>query len=646
VLDFGLAKAWAGEPAFEATANSPTLPASALTGGGVLLGTAAYMSPEQARGRPVDKRADIFAFGVVLYEMLTGSQAFGGETMTDSLAAILTKEPDRGLLPETTPAGLRRLLDRCIEKDAKRRLRDIGEGRLLLEEAGTNVLALSQDRPGGLSLRISWAVAAVLAVTTALSTWLWLRTPQPQPRPVVRFTTQLVGRPGNPVLGLAISRDGTRLAFRGGQNGEIHLRMMDQLESRPLPGTAGNALPFFSPDGQWIGFAQQGKLKKVPVTGGAAVTLCDAGGGGGAIWAADGTILFASGPNTGLSRVSEAGGKPEVLTKLDAQKKETSHRLPRFLPEGEAVLFTIGVEGRSYDEARIAVLSLRTREQRVLAEGSVGARYAATGPEGSGRGHLVWWQAGSLFAAPFDARRLRLTGPTVPVLEGVRGAAERGFADWAFSDTGTLIYTPGQVAGEATLAWVDRRGQEQLLPAPPRRYVNVRLSPDGQRAALVIGERRTEGVVGDVWVYDLARNTLNRWTFESNSGLAVWTPDGQRLAFSVTRDGKSSLAWMPADGSGSPETLAEVAGGATSWSPDGKLLAFTLPGRARLYDLWLLPLEDRKPRPFLETPFEKRTLQFSADGRWVVYEVGRAGRHAHLRAAGPGARLRRPLAGD
>jgi len=644
VLDFGLAKALADEGSSNASANSPTLAASALTRGGMLLGTAAYMSPEQARGKRLDKRSDIFAFGSVLYEMLTGKQAFGGETISDSLGAILLKEPDRGLLPETTPAGLRRLLDRCLEKDPQRRLRDIGEARIILEETPLEeplppavIPTPPPDRPGGLSHRLPWAAAPLAALAAGLAVWLLARPPKPAPRPVARLTMTLPARFDFRGTQLALSPDGAHLAFLAGSPRQLYIRQMDQSEAKLVLGTEEAGGPFFSPDGRWVGFRHQSKLKKVPVTGGASITLCDTEPFTfGASWGADGTIVFASGTTAGLSRVSAAGGKPEALTRLD--KGEISHRAPQVLPGGRAVLFTAGVEGQaSWDDARIVLLALDSGQKRVLAEGGTYARYVPTGGPDTPAGHLVYWRAGSLFAVPFDLGKLQVTGSASPILEGVFGISPFGHVDFGFSDIGMLAYTPGGPAsqGASTLAWVDRQGKVEPIPAPPRAYGSLRLSPDGQRVAVEIGA--PGAAASDIWVYEFARGTATRLTFQGRNTEPLWTPDGKRVTFATAAEGKAGLAWVAADGSGAVENLAslEKPSAPFSWSPDGRILSFGL-GVIADRDIWILPAAgqpsgaptgpgERKPRPFLETRFSIYYARSSPDGRWIAYSSNESG---------------------
>ncbi len=633
VLDFGLAKALADETPAADPARSPTMSALA-TRAGVILGTAAYMSPEQARGRPLDKRTDIWSFGCVLYELLTGRQAFGHDDVTDTIAAIVRSEPDWSALPPDTPPHIRALLERCLRKEAARRLRDIGEARILMDEPPVELAPAPAAAPEPAPAPapppkrqwLPWAVAAVALLAGAgVAAWALLRAPKPVQRPVTRLVTALpdVGR----LAQSAISRDGTRLAFRAGSPTRIYLRMMDQIEAKPIAGTENPVTPFFSPDGQWIGFMQDGKLKKVQVVGGATMTLCDASSTpAGASWGADGNIIF-GGPAAGLARVSAAGGKPQTLTTPDAKKGERSHRWPAILPGGQAVLFTIEA-GAGFNDARIAVLTLQTREHRVLVEGGTRPGYVPTGPgpDGRGTGHIVYHRTGSLFAVPFDLDRLQVLGSPVPILEGVAGFVAAGVADYTFSDSGALVYTPGRSEGHSSLVWVDRQGQAQPLPATPQSYLTPRLSPDGLRVAVSMGG----GDQADIWVYDLERKTLTRLTFQGGAQFPAWTPDGKRVTFYASRgtERKEAIYSVAADGSSPPQALAAVDTRAAylSWSPDGKTLAFTL-GAVGQTDLVILPAEgDRKVKPFLRTQAQEVAPEFSPDGRWIAYTSRETGR--------------------
>jgi len=623
VLDFGLAKVFADEGPPAVAANSPTLSA-APTRAGTILGTAAYMSPEQARARPLDKRTDIWSFGCVLYELLTGRQVFGGETVSDTIARLLEREPDWQALPPATPDKIRELLRRCLQKVAARRLHDIADARIEIEDA----LAAPQKPEPASSVPIApatlarwrqaipWTLALAAIAVAAWSLW---RAPQPAARPMMRFAVSLPQADRTPSI--ALSPDGARLAYVASQfrRTQIYLRAMDQLEAKPISGTEGGDGPFFSPDGQWVAFYAAGKLKKVPVNGGAAVTLCDAPlGARGGSWGLDDTIIFPPARRTGLSRVSAAGGSPQTLTTLDAKKGERTHRLPQILPGGQAVLFTIAKAAATTPEAAsIAVLSLQTGEQRSLVEGASAAVYVSTG-------HLVYAREHSLFAVAFDLGRLQVTGPPAPVLEGLAISAGR-VAEFAVSNLGTLVYLPGGSDMAArTLVWVDRRGGAQALTAPPRAYRHLRLSPDGRRVAVDTADPDGR----DVWVYELARGTLTRLTFQFNNVSPVWTPDGRRVTFHSFSGDNANFSWVAADGSAPPESLSTVGRSSSDadWSPDGKTLTFRQQDPVTQSDIWVLPMDgDRKPRPFLQTRFNETSPAFYPDGRWLAYSSDETG---------------------
>jgi Tol biopolymer transport system component len=605
VLDFGLA---AYSPDREGGDSTVTM---SPTRAGMIMGTAGYMSPEQARGQRVDKRADIWAFGVVLYEMLTGRRMFEGETVSDILAAVLTKEPEW----ERVPAKVRRLLRSCLERDPKRRLRDIADAWRLLDDVAPAVLPAAKAQRMG-----PWLVAALSA---GVAVWGWLHTPHAEPRPVTRWTAALPTAYSGPGSGLSVSHDGTRLAYNegGGGSSRIWVRMLNQPEGRPVPGTEGGLRPFFSPDGQWLAFftGVAGSLKKVPVTGGTPITLCDGAGFFGGSWGEDGRVIFSG--TKGLMRVSASGGMCESLTTADPQKGEV-HRWPQILPGGQSILFVIGTTG-SFDSARIAVLDLKSRGYRVVANGGSSARYVPSG-------QLVYVRGGAMFAVPFDLKRLVVTGPETPVIEGVFYNYAGGFADYSFSDSGLLVYSADtRVRNLGTLEWVDRKGTGQPLPAPRQDFRSVRLSPDGQHAA--VAEGRPGGNV-DIQIVELARGTLNRLTSGGQNTSAVWTPDGERVAFSSFGT-NSGVYWMPADGSGKPELLLALLPGGTrvdpsSWTPDGKALLYYSPAPARI---WTLPVSrsgtESKPQQLLDTAFNESDAQVSPDGRWVAYTSDESGKN-------------------
>ena len=624
VLDFGLAKAMAEDQAAPSTSDSPTLTAAATTRVGTILGTAAYMSPEQARGKAVDKRTDIWAFGCVLYETLTGTQVFGGATVSDSVAKILEREPDWQALPESTPANIRHLLKRCLQKDPKNRLRDIGDARLEMDAPAAEPAVALRPR--------SWERAVLLSLVALLScvaVWALLRHTTPEPSTVTRVTVALP--PGEKLIldrqpAMAFSPDGTRLVYRAGRGvtSQLFLRALDRFETTPIPGTEDADGPFFSPDGQWLGFFAGGKVKKVSLSGGTPFTLADAMLPRGASWGLDDTIVFSPRTPSGLVRIPAAGGvQPEEVTTLSTG--EMSHRWPELLPGGQAVLFTVWT-GAGIDDAHVDVQSLKTGERRVLIKGGVNGHYLAAG-------FLVFARGGAMLAVPFDVTRLEVTGPPVPMIEGVAMHPGTGAAQFSLSKSGSILFVPGgERAANTTLCWVDRKGVAQPIPAPARGYVNPKLSPAGRRLAVGI----EEGKPG-VWIYDLERDTSMLLFRTGGVPAPSWTRDGKRVAFRSNVGGQTGLFWMPADGSGVPERLttgnAEYPG---SWSLDGRVLAAS-GGDSKSWDLWVLPMDgDRKPRPFLQTPFNEGGGMFSPDGRWLAYTSNESGREEVYIQAYPG----------
>jgi Tol biopolymer transport system component len=623
VLDFGLAKAFAGDGASSNPSDSPTLSAAA-TMQGMILGTAAYMSPEQARGKSVDKRTDIWAFGCVLYELLTGKQAFQGETTTEILAAVLRGEPDWQAVPPAVPANVRDLLRRCLQKDKALRLRDAGDARIEIQEAATSPSATGQEnvvarKLGRWQLPLSVGLAAVIAAAvTGLAVWNLRPMPLPQ-RPVTRFTITLpagqrLADLENPAI--ALSPDGTRLVYVATQGGgiqQLYLRPMDSPDAKPIPGTEGGATPFFSPDSQWVGFFADGKLKKVSAGGGAAVTLADARGNfRSGSWGTDDTIVFWFAGGSSIFRVSAGGGTLQPL--ITPKPGEAGVLSPEILPGAKAVLF---MAGATLEDSKVAIRSQQTGERRDLTRG--------TRPGYALSGHLIYAQGGTLMAVPFDLQRQRLTGSPVPVLEGV--LQNGGIPQYSFSSTGSMAYVAASsVQGiQRTLIWVDRKGAEQALPAPSRGYRTPRLSPDGRRVAVATTEDQ-------IWLYDLARETLTRLTFGGLDFTPIWTPDGKRVAFQSTRGGarNSGVFWQLADGSGAAErlTTSEYGNNPGSFSPDGKVLVFVEVHPTTGRDLWTLNMSgDGKPQPFLRTSFNEGDARFSPDGRWLTYISDESGRN-------------------
>jgi Tol biopolymer transport system component len=636
VLDFGLAKAFEAETANTQLSNSPTL-SLAATHAGVILGTAAYMSPEQAKGRAVDKRTDIFALGCVLYEMLTGRAVFEGDDVQDILGAVLKSEPDWTRLPAAVPPRIRELLRLCLAKNAKNRRSDATDVRLDIEQASIEPLPLGEvAAPPARRVRVEWfAAILILAALLSVPAVRYLREPSPPPPPVpLRLSAELgadVSLAANlqGASTLAISPDGAVLAFAGAKNGasQIYVRRLGQLQASPLAGTNGAQSPFFSPDGQWLAFFADGKLKKISVTGGAAVTLSDAPGGRGGAWGDDGNMAFTPNVTVGtiLQQISSAGGKAEPLTKLG--QGEAVHRWPQVLPGAKAVLFTAHSSQAGFDAANIVVQPLPAGIPKVVVRGGYHAQYVASG-------HIVYIHDGTLFAVPFDVNRLDVTGQAVPAIEGVNAQTVSGAAQFAVSNTGTLAYLAGVgSASDAPVEWMTHDGKTMPLRAMPSDWSNPHFSPDGRRLAQDI----LNGSNIDVWIYEWARDTLTRLTFDAaDDRKPVWTPDGKRIVFRSDRDKGANLYWQNADGTGEVQRLTESPNvqSPSSFHPNGKVLAFFETNPKTGDDLMFLPIEGDessgwkpgKPSVFLNTPAGEQEPMFSPDGRWIAYISNESGR--------------------
>ncbi len=542
--------------------NSPTISVHA-TEAGIILGTAAYMSPEQARGKAVDKRTDIWAFGCVLYEMLTGQRAFAGEGVSDMLARVLEREPDWTRLPTTLSPVLRTYLARCLQKDPRQRVQAIGDIRLALEGAFETAVPQTPAAPVVAQWRRVALVglAAVIASGAIVGSLTWVAMRQP-PLRVSRLQIASAGG-SEPSVGyndrdLAITPDGSRLIYVGNRGTQIFVRALDALE--PVAVFTGSPIGLFmSPDGQWIGFTDgRGALKKLAVTGGPAVTLAtiDTAGPAGATWGPDDAIILATeNVATGLQRVSASGGSIEVLTRPDPALGEADHVWPELLPGGRTVLFTITALTGGLGAAQVAVLDLQTGTRRVLVRGGSHAHYLPSG-------HLVYAEAGTLRAVPFDVASLETRGTSVTVVPEVVTTSNGG-VDAVVAGDGTLAYlSVGSVAGTPrTLVWVDRQGRETPIGAPPRPYFLPALSPDGSRVAVFANDQE-----GDLWLWDLGRTTLTRLTaVPGRDVVQVWTPDGRRVIFSSERAGGRNLFWQAADGTGAAERLPRVPTPSTRW---------------------------------------------------------------------------------
>jgi Tol biopolymer transport system component/predicted Ser/Thr protein kinase len=610
VLDFGLAKATDAPVSANAT-QSPTLSLS-MTQGGVILGTAGYMSPEQARGKPTDRRADIWAFGAVLYEMLAGRRAFDGETVTDVIAAVINREPDWSALPPSTPLHILRLIERCLRKDVRTRLQAIGEARIALDEPP----APAADVAPRLQ-RTPWIIAAAGVVVAAGGVaWGILQRPQlPASTPV-----QWAMAPGV-FRNLALSHDGTRLLFvqdRGPTTSRLMMRVLRDSDAKPVPGGDSVGAAEFSPDMRWLVVeGSDAKVKKIPAGGGDAVALAEPIGRLGASWGADNTIVYVG--EHGLMRVSSRGGNAQALTKVDDGKGETAHRTPHFLPGARALLFTV-----SHGAAdQIAALDLKTGKWHVVVDDGFNGTYVPTG-------HLLFVRRSTLYAAPFDLNRPAVTGPEAPLLTGLASSA--GYqADYSVSDNGLLVYLiDGGSTGATTLGWMDRTGHIEPV-SDDQFWGSGRLSPDGRLVAIDIGPAgiASPSTQSTIWVFDIERHTKVRLAEAGFRPGPIWTPDGRHITFATGANGKVTMWWVPVDGSARPESILtfDGSGYATSWSPDGKTLFYNS-RVGKQSAIWMAPFSGGKagtPQRLHDVTASEEDANLSPDGHWLAYASDASG---------------------
>ncbi|HTB11536.1 MAG TPA: protein kinase [Bryobacteraceae bacterium] len=629
VLDFGLAKSTAKvTPAEETLTN-------VLTTEGTVMGTPQYMAPEQFEGKEADARSDIWAFGAVLYEMVTGQKAFQGKSYSTLVGAILATDPAPMSVKAFTPSWLERLVRRCLAKDPEDRWQSMRDVVIELKTPPPELenAAPSQPRFG----RALWLVAgiATLALLVAIVAGAgWYSATRPAPlRPLIRLNVDTgehtplararIGPNGANML--ALSPDGARLALTlRGEDGKVRLytRLLNQSQVTPLLGTDNAGFPFFSPASDWIGFFAEGKLKKISVEGGATVTLCDAPSGRGASWGDDGNIIAALEQGGTLSRIPSAGGTPVPVTRFNSG--ETTHRWPQVLPGSQAVLFTGSAVAGNYDGANIDVVSLKTGERKTVAQGGYSPHYL---PTSTGTGHLIYLHQTTLVAVPFDAEHLAAGGVPAPILEDVSSTSTAG-GDFAFAQNGAFVYFAGERAqGGWSISWLDRSGKTQPLHAPPGLYRTPRFSPDGKRLAFSQGD--------EIWVKDLDRDIPSRLSFLApQNRWPVWTPDGKNIVFQSTNPAAPGIYWIRSDGSSEAQRLTEGKPIAypISFSPDGKRLAFTQTGNAAGPDIFTAPIEGDAGHPklgkaerFLGTPFAQVHPAFSPDGRWLAYASNESG---------------------
>jgi len=654
VLDFGLAKAIDQETAAGVRTQ---LTMSHATQDGLIVGTVSYMSPEQARGLAVDKRTDIWAFGCVMYEMMTGRKAFGGDTVTACFAAIIEQDPDWTSLPPNVPPSVVALIKRCLEKDVQHRLADIGEAHRQLEDVLATATGRVSPAPDVgsakrrvLRLKYAASVAGLLVAGAVGVRAVHQLTLKPERVDIGLANDEFI--PSTHSSELALSSDGALIAYAsskrmasmpkmysgsdvGGDSNQpddlsgampamamtqqIYVRAIGHGKARPLGGALGSG-PFFSPDGKWLGFwhAPTGTVRKVAVTGGAPVKICDAVSGiAGATWGPDGTIVFAW---LDLFRVSASGGSPTSLLKVDEGRGERFLRHPSFLPSGKAILFTVGMaDSYSYDDADIGVLSLDTGKKRILVRGGTSPRYSPSG-------HLIYARGGTLLAVPFDPEKLEVTGQPFHVVNGVFMSANTGMAAFSVSAAGHLAYAAGpEERGTRVPVWVDKKGRRSPLAVKLQSYLHPRLSPDGRQLAIEV-----EGASHDIFTYDFARGgEPTKMSFDGATHWPSWTPDGRRLTFRSWKTGTITMWWIPADRSSEPELLTNIGSmqSPESWSPDGKTLAFTQMNDPQSgSDIYTLSLDgDKKPHALLRTKFSEGSPKFSPNGAWLAYSTNESG---------------------
>jgi eukaryotic-like serine/threonine-protein kinase len=628
ILDFGLAKAFAGDQADLNLSNSPTLTRSptlsdAATQQGVILGTAAYMSPEQARAKAVDKRADIWAFGCVLYEMLTGRVAFQGEDVSEILASVIKADVNLDRLSADIHPRVREALSRCLQKDLKKRYPEITDARYEIGQALTDPSGVLVQPVTTVGLRkklrtiLPWVAATVVLTAIIAGVAAWKLKPS-EPRQVMRSEYSLPeGQQFSNLTSslLAVSPNGRQYVFVTA--GGLYLRSLDEFNAKLIVGTETSpANPFFSPDGKWVGYfsVADSKLKKIAINGGAPVTLCDASSFAGGSWGPDDWILYAE-YLKGIKRVSANSGIPEVIVKGAGYH-------PQLLPDGKSVLFTFGAGPNYGAPYKIVVQSLQSDERKELFAGD-NARYISTG-------HIVYVLGNNLFAVPFDLKTLKSTGGPFSVVEGIWRVSYDRTPQYTVSDAGTLGYIPVTTTGavaQRTLVWVDRNGQEEPLAAPPNGYFGPRISPDGTRVALNVAA----APYGDIWVWDLIHRTPIRLTFGGNNAYPLWTPDGKRLAFWSFREGKYNAYWKSADGTGKDELLGVPLASRifvpADWADNGKTLVATGFHLDYMSGIGMLSMEgDRRFKFLLDEKYHESQPRISPDGRWMAYTSNESGK--------------------
>jgi serine/threonine-protein kinase len=658
ILDFGLARAMDADPGDSVpgaslASHSPTFTAR-VTGAGMLLGTAAYMSPEQARGDVADRRADIWAFGIVLFEMLSGETVYAGKTLSDTLAGVLARDPAWDKLPADVPRPIHRLLQRCLNKEASERLQAIGEARIAIRnfladpsaagEAGAASTSDVSTGPGWGRLAL---VALPLIAVAAIAAWLAKPSPPPPPPRQVEASLTIEGIELMAGIGssVVLSRDGSTLAYFTGvgsnPTGKIRLRDTHTLVTRTLDEIDAGYNVFFSPDGNWLGYVTPNEMYKVAVTGGAPLKLTGVARSRGASWGGDSVIVYTPNPGSGLNRISEAGGESTEITQLE--EGETSRRFPQHLPGDRHVLYT-AVTSSKASENVIKIVDLESGQSEVVHRGGTHARYTASG-------HLLYWREATVFGAPFDLKTMKMTGIPVPVLQGVLGNSEGG-AHFDVAEDGTLIYVPGEATESVeilhSIQWIDRSGQLTPVTEAQGQYAaGTSFSSDQKMVAV---SRFIDGN-GDIWLIDRERSTQTRLTFaDATDVFPYWSPDDRSVYFSSRRTGAFEIFKKAADGSDEATRVVESEHDAilTDVSSDGRWLTYSVSDPESLNDIWVAPVDGGEaPREFLATAYDENMSKFSPDGRWIAYESNESGEfEIYIRPfPGPGGRWQVSAAG-
>ncbi len=621
ILDFGIAKAFQDKSDNIDSSKSPAI-SDEMTEPGVILGTASYMSPEQAKGKAVDKRTDIWSFGCILFECLTNKRVFEGETASDIIASILKSEPEWDELSTKIPGAISILLRRCLRKDTKKRLREIGDARIEIEDALSDTPLLVPQISGrevSRHFKISWWMAGLLILMTAIISGITTRllTRSEISNLSKRF---IIIPPSDAPLAMAqgtdiaVSPDGKRIVYVAstGTSTQLYIRLLNEYEVKPIIGTNGASMPFFSPDGEWLGYysSSDRKIMKIPILSGKSVPLeiCSATWVFSAHWGEDDSIFLGSSSGSGIRRVSAGGGEPEEITSLDSEEHEIAHDSPVLLPDGNTLLFAVRKE-EGPEEGLIVAQNLKTGERKSLIKGGVNIQHIQTG-------YLAYNRNGTLLAAPFNPKKLQV-GDWVPIIDDIRAGGMLA-AEYSVSREGTLVYVFGMTRSETSLIWINKQGIEIPFSEKMNEYSSVKISPDGSYVLLSIWDREMRTY--NIWKYDIQSQVNEQITFEGRNETFVWSPDGKSIAYVSRSEGTHSIYLKSLEDAGKTTTLMTSDNQLFlhSWSPDGNWLAFESVGSGNS-DIWLYSFRDYKAEPYLNTISNEYCPVFSWDGNWMAY---------------------------